>query len=56
MQKEEEFMVPASWGYYSAPEGELATLGGTFGEFLYSFQGQNRASATTHKMAKQCTL
>jgi hypothetical protein len=45
MQKQEEFIVP-TW----EPEGEVENLGGLFGVFLYSFQGQNRASATRHNM------
>jgi hypothetical protein len=48
--KAREFIVLACWGYHPAPKGEAVTLGNPFGEFLYSFQGQNRASATRHNM------
>jgi hypothetical protein len=34
MQKQEEFIVPAHWGH-PVPEGETATPGSSFGEFLY---------------------
>jgi hypothetical protein len=39
MRKQENFIVPAHWGHI-APEIEAS------GEFLYSFLGENRASAT----------
>jgi hypothetical protein len=48
MQKR-EFIVSARWAH-AAPEGEAVTPGGPFGEFLYSFQGWNRASAARHNM------
>jgi hypothetical protein len=38
MQKQEEFIVPMCWGH-PTPEGEVATSGSPFGQFLYSFQG-----------------
>jgi hypothetical protein len=49
MQKQEEFIVPVCWGH-PAPRGKLVTPDCLFGEFLYSFQGWNRASATRHNM------
>jgi hypothetical protein len=45
MQKQEQFIVSVYWGR-PRPKGEVATSG----EFLYGFQGQNRASATRHNM------
>ena len=50
MQKQEECTVPACCGCHPASEGEVVTLSGPFSEFLYSFQEQNRASATRHNM------
>jgi hypothetical protein len=49
MQKQKEFIVPPCWGHRLVPKGEV-TLDSPFGEFLYSFQGWNRASATRHNM------
>jgi hypothetical protein len=43
-------VVPACWGHHPAREGGVATPGSLFVEFLYSFQGRNRASATRHPM------
>ena len=47
--KEEEFIVPGYW-CCPATKGEAATPGSQFGEFVYSFQGQNIASATRHNV------
>jgi hypothetical protein len=46
--RQEDFIVPVCWSS-PAPKGE-ATLGRSFGEFLYSFQGQNRTTATGHNI------
>jgi hypothetical protein len=41
-----------------APERQAATPGISFGKFLHSFQGQNRASTTRHNMTGKtgCSL
>jgi hypothetical protein len=48
-QKQEEFIVPVQSGS-PRPKGEVATPSNSLAEFLYAFQGQNKASATRHNM------
>jgi hypothetical protein len=46
-KKQEEFIVTVHWGH-PRPKREAVTPGGLFSEFLFGFQGRNRALATRH--------